>query len=271
MKSKFYTYIPASPINKWVRFIWISEGQNDTTKSKVLPNGSIELIINFGNKQKTLERDTLNTKNTFRNYWIAGLQQQPIIIQSETDTNLLGIRFLPGGAYPFFKFPVCEMSDSVIEADWLKQELEDLRDKAYNLNDHKTIISIVEQYLKKKYGDTFYTISAVQNAAINIFSIDQRFSVREFVQRSGYSHKHFISLFRDQVGVTPKTLQRIVRLQKIIKTLKHTEKIDWMDIVYRFSYYDHSHLVHDFKKLTWMSPEEYLTLRTFDENHCIIR
>ncbi len=42
-----------------MQFVWISKGDNDNTKSKILPNGVIELILNFGNKQKTLNRDTL--------------------------------------------------------------------------------------------------------------------------------------------------------------------------------------------------------------------
>ncbi len=271
MKSEFYTYVPSEPINKWIQFIWISEGQGDTTKSKVLPNGAIELIINFGQKQKTLEDKTFKTKSTFKDYWIAGLQQQPIIIQSECDTNLVGIRFLPGGAYPFFKFPVCELSDSVIEAEWLRPELEELRDIIYGLPDNKCKIYAIEKYLKIKYKYAFLTDSSVQYVVNQIYSSVQLFPVSEFITKTGYSHKHFISLFWEQVGITPKVLQRIVRLQKIISNLKGMRNINWADIAYKFSYYDHAHFVHDFKKLTSFTPEEYLALRTFDENHCLIR
>ena len=65
--------------------------------------------------------DELSYDKYFKNYWVAGLQTHPLIIQSLTDTNLIGVRFLPGGAYPFFKFPINKLSDTVVEADWMKQ------------------------------------------------------------------------------------------------------------------------------------------------------
>ncbi len=104
----------------------------------------IELILNFGNKQKTLNKDTLKTDKFYKYYWVAGLQTKPIIIQSLTNTNLVGIRFLPGGAYPFFKFPISKISDKVIEADWMGEELENLRKKINDLSDHEKIIKIVK-------------------------------------------------------------------------------------------------------------------------------
>lgn len=130
-----------------MQFVWISKGENDTTKSRILPNGVIELIINFGNKQKTLKEDTITTDKYFNNYWVAGIQSHPLFIQSLTDTNLVGIRFLPGGAYPFFKFPVSKLSDKVVEADWMAEELEKLRITINDLSDHQKIAQTIEEYL----------------------------------------------------------------------------------------------------------------------------
>ena len=152
--------------------MWISKGENDTTKSRILPNGVIELIINFGNKQKTLKAATLETDEYFINYWVAGIQTKPLFIQSVTDTNLVGIRFLPGGAYPFFKFPVSKFSDKVVEADWMKEELEKLRTAIHNLSDHKKIVQTIEEYLSAKFDDSCLTNDSVKYVANKIFFSD---------------------------------------------------------------------------------------------------
>lgn len=271
MKTEFHICPVQSPLNQWVQFVWISKGENDTTKSKILPNGVIELILNFGNKQKTLNPDTFKTDKYFKKFWVAGLQAKPIIIQSLTDTNLVGIRFLPGGAYPFFKFPISEISDKVVEADWMKKELQELRNTINDLSDHEKIIKIVEEYLWRKFDGSCLTNESVMYVANKIFFSETEISISELVRKAGYSHKHFISLFKKQVGTSPKNLQRIMRLQKVIQLVKDKPDVMWLDILYQFSFHDAPHFAHDFKELTGMTPDKYLSLRTFDENHCIIR
>jgi AraC-like DNA-binding protein len=271
LKSEFHILPLSPPFNQWIQFVWISKGENDTTKSKILPNGVIELILNFGNKQKTLDKDTLKTDQYFKNYWVAGLQSHPIIIQSLTDTNLIGIRFLPGGAYPFFKFPVSKLSDMVVEADWMKEELKELRNAINDLSDHKKITQIIEKYLWTKFDGSCLTNESVMYVANKIFFSDEEIPISELVRKGGYSHKHFISLFKNQVGTSPKNLQRIVRLQKVIQIAKDKPNVKWTDILYQFPFSDPAHFAHDFKELTGMTPDKYLSLRTFDENHCLIR
>ena len=271
MKSEFHILPVSPPLNQWIQFVWISKGENDTTKSKILPNGVIELILNFGNKQKTLDKDSLKTDKYFKNYWVAGLQSQPIIIQSLTDTNLIGIRFLPGGAYPFFKFPVSKLSDMVVEADWMKQELKELRNTINNLSNHPGIMHDIEKYLWTKFDGSCLTNESVMYVANKIFFSDEDISIGELVRKAGYSHKHFLSLFKSQVGTSPKNLQRIMRLQKVLQITKDKPNVKWTDILYQFPFYDAAHFAHDFKELTGMTPDKYLSLRTFDENHCLIR
>ncbi len=231
----------------------------------------MELILNFGNKQMTLDKDTLLADKYFKNFWVAGLQSRPIIIQSLTDTNLIGIRFLPGGAYPFFKFPVNKLSDVVVEADWIKKELKTLRKSIPDLSDHATIIHTIEKYLWTKFDGSCLTNESVMYVANKIFFSEEDISISELVRKAGYSHKHFLSLFKSQVGTSPKNLQRIMRLQKVIQIAKDKPNVKWTDILYQFPFYDAAHFAHEFKELTGMTPDKYLSLRTFDENHCLIR
>lgn len=271
MKTEFHICQLSPRFNEWVQFVWISKGENDTTKSRILPNGVIELIINFGHKQKTLKAGTLQTDKYFIDYWVAGIQTKPLFIQSLTDTNLVGIRFLPGGSYPFFKFPVSTLSDKVVEADWMAEELEKLRTTIHDLSDHKKITEVMETYLSAKFDGSCLTNESVQYVANKIFFSDDEMPVSELVRKAGYSHKHFLTMFKKQVGTSPKNLQRIVRLQKVIQLVKDKPDIKWTDIFYAFPFYDAAHFAHDFKELTGISPDNYLALRTFDENHCIIR
>ena len=271
MKTEFHICPLQPPLNQWVQFVWISKGKDDTTKSRILPNGVIELIVNFGNKQKTLKATSLKTEKYFYNYWVAGIQTKPLFIQSLTDTDLVGIRFLPGGAFPFFKFPIDKILDRVVEADWMADELEKLRTDVHDLSDLNRVSKLVQEYLWTKFDGSCLTNESVKYVANKIFFSEDEISISELVRKAGYSHKHFITLFKKQVGTSPKNLQRIVRLQKVIQLVKNKPEVKWTDILYEFPFHDPAHFAHDFKELTGMTPDSYLSLRTFDENHCIIR
>lgn len=271
MKTAFHIIPVQPPFNAQIQFIWVSTGEKDTTKTKILPNGAIELIINFGKLQRILDNETLQIKQTYRNFWVAGLQTKPIIIQSVDDTNLVGIRFLPGGAYPFFKFPVSRITDMVLEADWMKNELGALRKAIGDLSSLEHISEVLHSFLAKKFDGSYPLNESVKYVAAQIISPEQDIPVADLVKKAGYSHKHFLELFKKQVGTSPKNLQRIIRLQRVIQIAKENPEARWSDILLHFPFYDGAHFVHDFKELTGMTPEKYLSLRTFDENHCLLR
>lgn len=272
MKTSFHIIPVQPPFDQWIQFIWVSEGEDDQTKTKILPNGAIELIINFGRVQHILDNETLEVKNTYTDFWVAGLQTKPIIIQSADDTNLVGIRFLPGGAYPFFKFPVSRLTDKVIEADWISAELVALRKEIGTVSNMDHIGHTIHNYLALKFDGTAELNASVKYVADTLlFAEEDQPAVAGLIKKAGYSHKHFLELFKKQVGTSPKNLQRIIRLQKVIQMAKAAPDLKWSDILLNFPFYDAAHFAHDFKDLTGMTADKYLELRTFDENHCLLR
>lgn len=271
MKTEFHILPVQPPLDQLIQFVWVSKGENDQTKTKILPNGAIELILNFGKTQHLLDTETLQIKSSYEKYWFAGLQTHPIIIQSLDDTNLVGIRFLPGGAYPFLKFPASQLTNKVVEAIWLAEELDALKSEINDLSSLERITCIIQAYLSKKFDGTYPLNESVKYVTEKIISPESEITVTDLVKKSGYSHKHFIQLFKKQVGTSPKNLQRIIRLQRIIQIAKNNPQLKWSDILFQFPFHDAAHFAHDFKSLTGMSPDTYLDLRTFDENHCLLR
>jgi AraC-like DNA-binding protein len=73
----------------------------------------------------------------------------------------------------------------------------------------------------------------------------------------GYSQKHFIDLFRQHVGVTPKQYLRIMRFQKVICEIERDGFVPWNRIPLECGYYDQAHFIHDFKHFSGFTPNEY--------------
>ena len=81
-------------------------------------------------------------------------------------------------------------------------------------------------------------------------------SIRALSSELGYSGKHVISMFRDQVGIPPKLLARIVRFDRLIRHFRNGGGGAWSDLALEFGFYDQAHLVRDVRHFTGVTPTE---------------
>ena len=74
-------------------------------------------------------------------------------------------------------------------------------------------------------------------------------------QNIGYSQKHFIAMFKQQVGITPKAYLKIIRFQKAITEIEERREVNWTDISQDCGFYDQAHFINDFKFFSGFTPE----------------
>jgi AraC-like DNA-binding protein len=77
----------------------------------------------------------------------------------------------------------------------------------------------------------------------------------------GYSKRYLDMLFKDHLGISPKTYSGIVRFQSFYKLWANTDNTNfYADNVYEM-YYDQAHFIKEFKKYTGHSPKQYANLK----------
>ena len=78
--------------------------------------------------------------------------------------------------------------------------------------------------------------------------------VAALVTASGYSHKRFIALFREQTGLAPKSFARVQRLQSVLKAPLQQSLAD---VAHHAGYSDQAHLQREFLALTGLTPQAW--------------
>ena len=78
----------------------------------------------------------------------------------------------------------------------------------------------------------------------------------QLTEEVGYSKKHFINKFKQDVGVSPKEYLRIMRFQKAVNEIEH-RTLDWTEIALDCGYYDQAHFINDFRSFSGFTPVEY--------------
>lgn len=266
----FRPHVPRPALARFVKFIWIARGVSAHKRERVLPNGVIELIVNLGQPHKLLEREDYSRETLYRDCWVAGIQNRHLVIEAVRDTDLIGIRFHPGGAYPFLGIPLCELTDRVVELDLIDRALVDeLRGRMLEVRDDDQRIAIAERVLLARLDSHWFGHRAVQFVCEQIRAAQGCVRIGELVERTGLSHRRLMGHFERDVGMTPKALAQIHKFQSVLRRVEGVADPDWSRIAVDCGYYDQPHLNHDFKRLSGLTPREYLATRLEDINHAV--
>jgi AraC-like DNA-binding protein len=78
--------------------------------------------------------------------------------------------------------------------------------------------------------------------------------IGELAREVGWSHKHLIARFRQQVGVAPKTAARLLRFNGVWRHLDTGRPLDWGLVAAETGYADQAHLIREFRQFTGTTP-----------------
>jgi AraC-like DNA-binding protein len=78
----------------------------------------------------------------------------------------------------------------------------------------------------------------------------------------GWSHKHLITRFKQQVGLSPKTAARLVRFDRVLRSLDRPDPLAWERIAAETGYADQAHLVREFRTFTGSTPTAFVAMST---------
>jgi len=253
---------PSQALSEYVERFWYSSDGPQHRKVRVVPSGTMELVFN-------LDEDNLGFSDTeqpesnqsFSGAVFSGTFAQPLFVH--TRQHVVGVHFKPGGAFRFLGVPASEFANSHVDVEVLwKRSTQDLREQLYAAANTATRFRVLEQSLIARLRNSSEEHRAVR-AALDIFRRDAGESkTRDLARQLGLSQRHFINVFSKQVGITPKQFARVQRFQRAAAVTRSSSAPDWADIAAACGYYDQSHLIHDFKVFSGLSPTEFVRQRS---------
>ena len=168
---------------------------------RILPDGCIELILNFGAQFSQHCDDTrkLQPKN-----FLVGQMTGPIMITPSGPVQLIGIRFHPGGTLPFIRMPMHEVTDQVMELGSLSSALErDLLRVAERSSVLSEKIRAIEEFLTTSLTNNKHDSWSMSIAA-RIIESRGLVAVEELAIDAGISSRQMERRFLSDIGVGPK-------------------------------------------------------------------
>jgi AraC-like DNA-binding protein len=82
--------------------------------------------------------------------------------------------------------------------------------------------------------------------------------------QTGWSRRRLASAFREQVGLTPKTMARLVRFQHAAGLLQRSGHRSLASVALTCGYYDQAHFTNEFREWAGCTPSSYVAGLTTD-------
>jgi AraC-like DNA-binding protein len=264
------TYAPGPPLGGFVALLWHSEGGiQPHAKERVLPDGSIEVVINLREDNlRVYDRSHPTRYESFGQAVVAGPHSEFVVIDTASQVSLMGVHFKPGGAFPFFRLPMDELRDTHVSLDelWGARAVE-LRQRLLPARTSQEMFRILERFLLAQTVRPLQRHPAVGFALQDFETAADARSIAEVADQIGLSQRRFIQLFRREVGLTPKVYGRIRRFQKVVRLVGTGRRFEWSDVALACGYFDQPHFIHDFRAFSGINPSTYVALRTEHLNH----
>ena len=268
----YRTLTPQPPLSDFVDLFWAAEGHAPAhARERLLPSGTMQLIINLReDRLRIYERQHTDRFQSFRGSLICGAHSEFFVIDTASQQSVIGVHFKPGGAFPFVKLPADELRDTHVSLEilWGQSVATRLRDQLLEAMTPEARFRILEHFLMGQAARPLVRHPAVA-CALSEFSraVPHMRTISEVAEQAGLSQRHFIQLFSEEVGLTPKVFCRVRRFQKVLRLVYQARQIEWADVATACGYFDQSHFIRDFRAFSGFNPSTYLTHRGEHQNH----
>lgn len=261
---------PGPPLDAFVEALWVFKSVAPPhSKERALPDGCAALIVNLQEDETRIyDREDFSLRKRFNGAVFVGPQTEFCIIDTAEQTDVAGIHFKPGGAYPFFAPPLDELRGEHLPLDILWGSFaRELRERLLEAGTTDQRLLLMEEALLARLRVPVARHPAVNFALRQFQAAPQVARIADVTERTGFSSRHFIELFRRQVGLTPKRFCRIHRFQRALRRIAASATVEWSGVALDSGYFDQAHFIHDFRAFSGINPSAYQETRPWHANH----
>lgn len=242
-KFKLTRYAVADALSLFIKHYWIVSW--DCTDEvpylqHVVPNPCVNLVVE---PEKTLFYGPSTRKFSYPIYG-KGM--------------VFGVKFKPGGFYPFLKRPVSTLVDHPLDVqNIIDVDGSELEKMILPLSTEQDMVTAMDRLLLSKLPPQDEQIVLINRIIDYIASKHDISKVEQVCAYFGIHIRKFQRLFDQYVGISPKWVIRLYRLQNAAEMMEQRLPVDLAHLSMELGYHDQPHFIKDFKTVIGCTPDEY--------------
>jgi AraC-like DNA-binding protein len=246
---------PPIDLAPYVDRFWLRTSLGDPVQpartTRVLPDGCVDVIVHA-------ERGAVE---------VVGAMTRAFEVP-EAPADLVAVRFRPGTAAAIARCSLGELTDRHVELGELGIRDGALAEQVGDGGPPRERIAALVDWVRERLADAGGPDRMVARA-VALLSAPGDTRVDRVAGELGVSRQHLARVFRREVGVAPKELARIARVQRATAALGRGA--DVARVAVELGYFDQSHLAHDVRELIGVTPATLATERPIALTHLFER
>jgi AraC-like DNA-binding protein len=256
----YQTFLPSPGLASFVKCHWSLEvpAGMHPQKQRIVPDGCMEMIFILGDniRRYTSENDFIIQPRAV----VVGQLSKPFVIEPTGRVHCFATRFYPYGFANFITASLkdLENKETPITALFNAGASMELEQRIISAETNAERIDVIETFFLGKLNEQS-TIDHIVKATIDtLLSTKGSTTIKTIVAAELSSRRQLERKFFKQVGLSPKQLGKVIRLQAALKLLLNRRHENLTEIAYQSDYYDQAHFIRDFKDFTGINPRQFL-------------
>ena len=256
----FRVYTPAAPLNRFVKNFWLYRGyRSPHRRERILQDATFKTVFNLDQDEfRIYDAWRPDTFSRYSGALVSRPSAVPFVTDSTEEAHILGVNFTLTGALPLLGFAANAEGPCHVELKeiWGRRVLE-LHERLTEASGPDEQFRLLENALlpRLRHGPRHHPAVA---AAMNALSATPAAHTRRVAADVALSQRRLITLFKREIGITPKLFSRVRRFQHVLTALRDRHVPEWSSLALNYGYCDQSHMIRDFTAFAGFSPSEYL-------------
>ena len=251
---------PDARLGQLVKCLWILEdeaGIQSDAVERVVPDGSIELIVNYG---VPFDQSVEGARSSGSDRpFVAGQLSRAIRLRRRGAVGMIAARFHPATATAFLRGQMHEITDRILTLEMVgRASSHNLAERIRLADNDADRIALLEHWLLRACSNEGSCRTDVVQASHLIRKSRGQADIASVARGLAISTRTLEREFQRSVGLTPKRFARVMRFRNVLHALTRVQDWRWADVALRCGYTDQAHLVNEFREFSGLPPARFL-------------
>ena len=252
-----------------------------------LPSTEVPLLLNFGAPHRRLDAGGSREWTLRDGIWVVGLHNQHQLTQAVGQRHFMVVRFTPIGAHLFLRLPMHLIANEAVDLELIDPAFARVLVSRIGVAESWTDrFAAMESSIAERVADAKIPAS-IGFAWRRLVATDGRIALGSLAAEMDCSHRTLIARLRTCVGFPPKTIARLLRFNRAVRSLDGMSRtranepatkpyietrqpedrlvgaIRWADLAADCGYVDQAHLIKDFREFAGSTPDAFVRHMSF--------
>jgi AraC-like DNA-binding protein len=251
---------PDGPMARAIASTWYARGTVPYRRERIAPTGSTVAVIVLGDPIIETAGGPGATPLRAEHGFLIGPHDRPVTNEPIGETFAVGIVTTPVGCRAALGLDPATVAGRVEELMGAWSHAADLRERLCVAPDPEAMLDLVVACLADGLDLDVPGLERCERA-VAMLQEDPVQPIADVAAAVGVSHGHLDREFKRVVGLTPRRLARLLRVERLLEAIDIDGDVPWADLAAQLGWADQSHMIRDFKRHTGSAPSAYIVAR----------